>query len=349
MADTNAEKTAERRILFRKVFQPLILLKIGREIGDAYCLQFNENGYDKNYNYYKEDDVISRLAERLSDDQLVEAVRRNPEAVYGYWRFVGKHYTFDNSKKELAVGSAWPEFLPRLEEVFRKHGQAAWAVLKAYLELREDHSAWSSCDYNRLQYMAGELAGAGWRKALIALEIAQVVDKRGSGRRPGERSIALEMIPLVESVVQDWGKRLSSQQAPVEQPPGAKSRAFICYSHQDSSFVNRLVGDLSSKGIRTWLDKWEIKVGDSITGKISEGIGQNDYLIIVLSEASVKSEWVKRELNAALMKELKRKSVVVLPLLLEDCDIPPLVADKKYADFRQGYDAGLAELLARFD
>jgi hypothetical protein len=68
----------------------------------------------------------------------------------------------------------------------------------------------------------------------------------------------------------------------------------------------------------------------------------------VLSEASVKSEWVKRELNAALMKELKRKSVVVLPLLLQDCEIPPLVADKKYADFRQGYDAGLAELLMRF-
>jgi len=349
MVDTNAEKTAERRILFRKVFQPLILLKIGREIGDTYCLQFNENGYDKNYNYYKEDDIISRLAEGLSDDQLVEAVRTNPEAAYSYSRFVGKYYTFDNAKRELTVGSAWPEILSRLEEVFRKHGRAAWAVLKAYLELREDRSAWSSCDYNRLQYAAAELAGAGWRKALIALEIARVIDKRGSGRRPGERSIALEMIPLVENVVQDWEKRLSSQQAPVEQPTEAKSHAFICYSHQDSSFVNRLVGDLSSKGIKIWVDKREIKVGDSITGKISEGIGQNDYLIIVLSEASVRSEWVKRELNAALMKELKRKSVVVLPLLLEDCDIPHLVADKKYADFRQGYDAGLAELLMRFN
>jgi len=90
-------------------------------------------------------------------------------------------------------------------------------------------------------------------------------------------------------------------------------------------------------------------VGDSITGRISEGIGQNDYLIIVLSKASVGSEWVQRELNAALMKELQKRSVVVLPLLLEDCQIPPLIADKKYADFRRDHSVGLAELLARFD
>jgi len=156
MADTGAEKIAERYILFRKIFQPLALLRIGHKIGDTYCLQFNENGYDKSYNYYKEDDVISRLAEGLSDDQLVEAVRRNPEAMYSYSRFVGKYYTFDNAKRELTVGSAWPEILSRLEEVFRKHGRAAWAVLKAYLELREDRSAWSSCDYSRLQYKAWE-------------------------------------------------------------------------------------------------------------------------------------------------------------------------------------------------
>jgi len=76
------------------------------------------------------------------------------------------------------------------------------------------------------------------------------------------------------------------------------------------------------------LNRWEIKVGDSITEKINEAIRRNDYLIVVLSKASVKSEWVKKELNAALMKELKKKSVVVLPLLMEDCEVPPLIADK---------------------
>ncbi|MGQ9596391.1 MAG: toll/interleukin-1 receptor domain-containing protein [Thermoproteota archaeon] len=334
----------------KKIFQPLSLLNIGRKLKDPYCSQFDEHGYDKDYKYYKEDDVVSRLSESLSDEQLVEIVKMNPDAVYKYWSFYGKYYTFDNARGELRLESVWPMFYSRLEEVFQKHGRATWAVLKAYIELREDYSTWSSCDYNRLQYRARELAGKGWKDALTALEIAKVVQKRGSGRRPGERSIAIEMIPLVEEVVQDWEKRLSPQEpTPILQITEVKSQAFVCYSHQDSPFVDRLVKDLKSRGIKPWLDKWEIKVGDSIMDKINEGIRQNDYLIIVLSKASVKSEWVKKELNAGLMKELEKKSVVVLPLLLEDCDIPPLIADKKYADFRQSYDAGLAELLKRFE
>jgi hypothetical protein len=318
-------------------------------VGDQYCSQFNENGYDKNYEYYEEDKVVSSLSERLSDEQLVEIVKTNPGAVYRYWGFYGKYYTFDNVKGELRLESMWPTFRSRLEDVFKKHGQATWAVLKAYLELREDYSTWSYCDYNRLQYRSKELAGKNWKNALIALEIAQVVQKRGSGRRPGERSIAREMIPLIEEVVSEWEKRLDREKVVIAQPSEVKSRVFICYSHQDSPFVDRLVNDLSSRGIKIWLDKWEIKVGDSITEKINQGIKQNDYLIIVLSKASVKSEWVRRELDAALMKELKKKAVVVLPLLLEECDIPPLIANKKYADFRQSYDAGLAELLKRFE
>jgi len=349
MMDRREEKTAERRILLKKVFQPLGLLAIGRRIGDTYCIQFNESGYDKDYKCYREDEVVSRLSGSLSDEQLVGIIRTNPDALNPYWDFYGKYYTFVAPTKELRLGSVWPDFRSKLDEVFRKHEQAAWAVLKAYLELREDYSTWSSCDYNKLQYRAKELAGREWKNALIGLEVVQVVKKRGSGRRPGERSVGVEMIPLIEEVVRDWEKSPNiTERVSMIGTAEVKSHVFVCYSHQDSSFVDRLVQDLSSRGIEPWIDKWGIRVGDSIVERINEGIRKNDYLIIVLSRASVKSEWVKKELNAALMKELNRKSVVVLPILLEECEIPPLIADKKYADFRQSYDAGLAELLDRF-
>lgn len=67
---------------------------------------------------------------------------------------------------------------------------------------------------------------------------------------------------------------------------------------------------------------------------------------IVLSPSSVNSVWVRKELSAALIKELKSKSVVILPILLRDCDIPPLISDKRYADFRHDYQTGLSELLS---
>jgi hypothetical protein len=90
-----------------------------------------------------------------------------------------------------------------------------------------------------------------------------------------------------------------------------------------------------------WVDTWEINVGDSIVQKIQEAIQEASALIVVLSEASVNSEWCKKELSVGLIRELEEKRVIVLPVLIDDCDIPVFLRDKKYADFRENYDDGL--------
>jgi hypothetical protein len=45
------------------------------------------------------------------------------------------------------------------------------------------------------------------------------------------------------------------------------------------------------------------------------------------------------------MRELDEKRVVVMPVLIENCDIPLFLRDKKYADFRSDFDTGLSDLL----
>jgi len=219
----------ERRILLAKLYAPLGVLSIGRDFGDEYCLQFNEFGYDKTYRYYDEHEVLSRLSGTLSDEALLELTRRHPDAVTGYWSFYGQHYTFEAGQKELQLASRWPSFQARMEEVYQRHHRSAWAVLKAYTEVREDHHPWSSCDYNRLQYRARQLGGKTWKNALIALEIAGIVQKRGTARRPGERSIALELMPLVEHVLREWGERLDDKgevRAKMGQPIMRSSRGI---------------------------------------------------------------------------------------------------------------------------
>ena len=72
-----------------------------------------------------------------------------------------------------------------------------------------------------------------------------------------------------------------------------------------------------------WLDEWELAVGDSLTERISAGIEGSGWLLVALSESSVNSNWVRRELNAGLATELDNQEVIVLPALLEECD-PPL-------------------------
>lgn len=121
---------------------------------------------------------------------------------------------------------------------------------------------------------------------------------------------------------------------------------FISYNHHDHDFVERLATDLKMSGLSVWWDEWEIKVGDSIIQKVSDGIQRSAHLMVVLSPHSVQSPWVQRELGSALMKHLSaERGIIVLPLLVADCEIPILLREIKYADFRHDYQAALHALL----
>ncbi|MBI4590386.1 MAG: restriction endonuclease [Candidatus Rokubacteria bacterium] len=121
---------------------------------------------------------------------------------------------------------------------------------------------------------------------------------------------------------------------------------FLCHSSKDKRFVRDLAGRLGRDGIETWFDELEIKVGDSIHSKINDGLTKSDFLAIALSPASVNSEWVQAELNsAASLEKLRASGVFVLPLLIERCNIPPLLLDRRYANFLDDYEGAYKELL----
>lgn len=111
------------------------------------------------------------------------------------------------------------------------------------------------------------------------------------------------------------------------------SSIFLSHSSKDKFFARELAERLEAYGVKVWLDEAELNIGDSLTEKIGAAIEEADFLGVVLSENSVNSEWVQRELQVAMQKELRERRVVVLPLLLEKVDIPPFLRDKKYADF----------------
>lgn len=120
---------------------------------------------------------------------------------------------------------------------------------------------------------------------------------------------------------------------------------FISYSHADSDFVDALAANLVSNKARVWIDKWELNVGDSILDKVQEAIQDSSALLVVLSSASVSSSWCRKEINAGLMRELEEKKVFILPILLEQCEIPLFLKEKMYADFTKNFDNGLASVL----
>ena len=128
----------------------------------------------------------------------------------------------------------------------------------------------------------------------------------------------------------------------------SKHKVFVSHSSQDKEFVRRLINDLKAHDLEVWFDETNIRVGQSIPEQISLGLKDADYLIIVISNNSVESNWVSAELNSAIMRSYSDKGGVIIPVRLDDSAIPMLLSHLKYANFRESYDEGLSELLRVF-
>jgi hypothetical protein len=94
---------------------------------------------------------------------------------------------------------------------------------------------------------------------------------------------------------------------------------FISYSSQDDDFAQRLHADLHEHNVRCWFAPEDLKIGDKFRMRIDEAIRIHDKLLLVLSESSVKSAWVEKEVETAFEKERRQDNKPVLfPIRLDD-------------------------------
>jgi hypothetical protein len=119
---------------------------------------------------------------------------------------------------------------------------------------------------------------------------------------------------------------------------------FLCHCSADKGWVRMVHDDLKHLGVGSWLDENKIKVGDSIVSKIDEGLASSKTMIVFLSSSSVKSMWTKKEWQSFLARTLSGNDLKILPVLLEQCDVPKILADIKYADFRTSYYEGFRQI-----
>jgi hypothetical protein len=91
---------------------------------------------------------------------------------------------------------------------------------------------------------------------------------------------------------------------------------FISYSIKDQDFADRLYADLQNKGVRCWFAPHDIRAGKKIHEQIDEAIRIYDRLLLILSPASMGSEWVKTEISKARKRELHEKRRMLFPVRL---------------------------------
>ena len=103
-----------------------------------------------------------------------------------------------------------------------------------------------------------------------------------------------------------------------------KRRNCAAYSSKDEEFAKKLHRDLQGEQVRCWFAPEDLRIGDEIRPRIDEAIRIHDKLLIVVSENSVGSPWVRKEVETAFGKEMKfeteqkQRRTVLFPIRLDD-------------------------------
>lgn len=93
---------------------------------------------------------------------------------------------------------------------------------------------------------------------------------------------------------------------------------FISYSNEDEEFARRLYSRLRDEGLRVWFAPEDAKAGVKLYEQVDEAIERHDRLLLVLSQNSLRSKWVEKEIRTARAFERKNGRRKLFPIRLTD-------------------------------
>jgi hypothetical protein len=123
--------------------------------------------------------------------------------------------------------------------------------------------------------------------------------------------------------------------------------AFVASAPEDGLWVRRLAAQLKALDIDVFLDELQVAPGEVIH-RIEEALLSPATAILVCSRTSIQTPQVRDE-YAAMVTRTGEGLQRLIPVVLHDVVIPPLVDSRRVIDFRETasgplYDAKVVEL-----
>jgi hypothetical protein len=106
---------------------------------------------------------------------------------------------------------------------------------------------------------------------------------------------------------------------------------FISYSHVDTDFVNIFSSLLLNLDIQIWKDSKDLQIGGEILDSLSQAVKNASHFCCIISSSSVKSPWVRQELNYAKQRQLESSDLAIVPILIDEVEIPDYVGSYRCA------------------
>jgi hypothetical protein len=114
---------------------------------------------------------------------------------------------------------------------------------------------------------------------------------------------------------------------------------FISYSRRDYYFAESLAFHLAERGIANWLDANHLTPGGEWAEEIDRALDEAQTVVLVVTAASVRSEYVRREWQRALAQGDR-----LILALFRSCKLPPELEHARVVDFRGAFRPALQRL-----
>jgi len=97
-----------------------------------------------------------------------------------------------------------------------------------------------------------------------------------------------------------------------------KHACYISHSEKDKALAQNIYNDLQGKGVRCWLTPKNDKEKNWYESICENSVRDNEKLLVLVSEDSVKTQWLKLEIESALKRE-KRMNLELREELKDQC------------------------------
>ncbi|MBI3267398.1 MAG: SUMF1/EgtB/PvdO family nonheme iron enzyme [Planctomycetes bacterium] len=122
---------------------------------------------------------------------------------------------------------------------------------------------------------------------------------------------------------------------------------FLCHNSRDKPAVLRIATALRERGLRPWLDAWEMRGGDSFLDVLERQIKRIDSAAVFVGENG-RGPWQEEEIKALLLLIKKRAGGRIIPVVLSGEGKPRLplwLQGNHWVDFRKEQPDPVGELL----
>ncbi|MCK5559623.1 MAG: toll/interleukin-1 receptor domain-containing protein [Thermoplasmata archaeon] len=122
-----------------------------------------------------------------------------------------------------------------------------------------------------------------------------------------------------------------------------KYEIFLSHSEQDEVLINMIAKSLEAIDLDVYVEEHETNYGSDVVESVCNAIDESECLLVVLTDQSIKSQWVNQEIGYAFANEIK-----IIPVRVGDIKVTGMITNIKGIRSKGGNEELIANILRFF-